>query len=46
MIGMNTFVDELRKQHDTLMLKQRKQAGIKRQQNKKKDEELELYNPF
>ena len=34
---MNTFVDELKKQHDTLMLKQRKQAGIKRQQNKKKE---------
>ena len=46
MVGMNTFVDELKKQHDKLMLKQRKQAGIKRRQNKKKDEELELYNPF
>ena len=23
-----------------------KKTGIKRQQNKKKDEELELYNPF
>jgi len=46
MIGMNTFVDELKKQHDTLMLKQKKQAGIRRQQNKKKDEGLQLYNPF
>ncbi len=43
---MNTFVAELKKQHEDFMRKQKKQAGIKRNQNKKEDEDKDLYNIF
>jgi hypothetical protein len=61
MVGMNTFVAELKKQHSEFMankfanqqkqknaefmLKQNRLAGLKRQENTKEDDELELYNP-
>lgn len=43
---MSTFVAELKKQHEDFMRKQKKQAGIKRNQNKKEDKDLDLYNIF
>ena len=39
------FISELKKQHADFMRKQKKQAGVKRRENKKQDDELELYNP-
>ena len=39
------FISELKKQHADFMRKQKKEAGVKRRENKKQDDELELYNP-
>ena len=38
------FISELKKQHADFMRKQKKLGGVKRKQNKKIDEELDLYN--